>query len=286
MASVEDFDGASGASVGSPPLPSVTVTAGNRLVALAAIDETKVFTGIFSDVDGAFTLLGTQAEFGSGSLKVASSLWQLLNPTVGVHVISATTDVNAVIILGVASVVGAGAGWNAGSPDKDEDDDGGTSTIVADSAAGEILFECYNLGFPGSGGLPSFDSGQTTIYAENAVLGTSSVLMGYKVSSGATENLAVTAVSPNYDSSNYAHIVGSLQVAGGATIDQSAYQFLEDDAAEGANTPLAAENTPITIEPGVPFRLRLQLNATGDPTAKNFQLEYRPAGSSDPWTKV
>lgn len=72
---------------------------------------------------------------------------------------------------------------------------------------------------------------------------------------------------------------------GGPTLTQSAYQFLDDDAGEGANTPLAAENENYAIEKGVPFRLRIQLDASGDPSSIQPRLEYRKVGDTD-WIPV
>lgn len=90
-------------------------------------------------------------------------------------------------------------------------------------------------------------------------------------------------------------LTGGSQVAGptdyptscaaGPTLDQFGYRFYADDDVEGENTPLEAENTPATLERGVPFRLRIGVDATGDPDAKSMQLEYRRVGDTT-WRKV
>lgn len=70
------------------------------------------------------------------------------------------------------------------------------------------------------------------------------------------------------------------------TLSQTAYQFLEDDAGEGANTPLAAENTPVDMTVGVPVRLRLQVDLTGaSPGPKRIVLKCKKVGDSV-WRKV
>lgn len=79
--------------------------------------------------------------------------------------------------------------------------------------------------------------------------------------------------------------LGAAQSASGVALDQFGYRFYADDDVEGENTPLEAENTPATLERGVPFRLRVGVDATGDPDAKSMQLEYRRVGDTT-WRKV
>jgi len=69
-------------------------------------------------------------------------------------------------------------------------------------------------------------------------------------------------------------------LATGATLDQYSFRFINDDSSEDAGTFLAAENANVTQPPGSVMRLRMLLNATGDPDEKRFQLEYRrkPSG--------
>lgn len=70
---------------------------------------------------------------------------------------------------------------------------------------------------------------------------------------------------------------------------QYAFRFRNDDGSETAATYAAAENTNITLTQGSKTRIRIGINATGDPTSKDFQLEYRrkPSGGSlGDWGKV
>ena len=70
-----------------------------------------------------------------------------------------------------------------------------------------------------------------------------------------------------------------------ATLEQSKYEYRDDDGDKATATALAGENTTITRAPALNTRLRVQVNATGDPASGQFQLEYRKQGSSQ-WHKA
>ena len=67
-------------------------------------------------------------------------------------------------------------------------------------------------------------------------------------------------------------------------LEQYAFRFRNDDGDETSTgaSYAAAENTNINLTPGSKTRIRIGINATGDPTSKQFQLEYRhkPSGGS------
>lgn len=65
------------------------------------------------------------------------------------------------------------------------------------------------------------------------------------------------------------------------TIDQSGYQWRNDDGGEAAATDAEAEDTAHTFPKETNRRLRVQLNATDDPGAIQPQLEYKEAGDPD-----
>lgn len=70
-------------------------------------------------------------------------------------------------------------------------------------------------------------------------------------------------------------------------LEQYAFRFRNDDGSESTATTLA--DTNITLTPGSKTRIRIGIDATGDPTSKQFQLEYRhkPSGGSfGTWGKV
>jgi hypothetical protein len=72
---------------------------------------------------------------------------------------------------------------------------------------------------------------------------------------------------------------------GAATLDQKAYRYFNDDGSESGSTAMAAQNVDVTVSPGGVFRIRFGIQATGDPTGKQFRLEYDNVGGSN-WKQV
>lgn len=71
-----------------------------------------------------------------------------------------------------------------------------------------------------------------------------------------------------------------------AAIEQEGYRFRNDDGSETTATWRASQDTPVSINKNTNTRLRILLDATDDPDSADFQIEYRIAGSSDPWLKI
>lgn len=64
------------------------------------------------------------------------------------------------------------------------------------------------------------------------------------------------------------------------TREQYRYRFRNDDGSESAATSLAAENTAVSSAAGVAVRLRVGIDATLDPAAATYQLEYKKSTDS------
>jgi hypothetical protein len=73
--------------------------------------------------------------------------------------------------------------------------------------------------------------------------------------------------------------------AAAATLDQKTYRYFNDDGSESGSTAMAAQNVDVTVAPGGVFRIRFGIQATGDPTGKQFRLEYDNVGGSN-WKQV
>lgn len=67
--------------------------------------------------------------------------------------------------------------------------------------------------------------------------------------------------------------------------EQEGYQFRNDDGSESTATSLAAENTDVTQPDSTNTRLRILLDATGDPSSEQYQLEYKKSSDST-WLPV
>jgi hypothetical protein len=77
----------------------------------------------------------------------------------------------------------------------------------------------------------------------------------------------------------------SLKGASSIALDQKVYGYFNDDGSESGSTAMAAQNTDVTVAPGGVFRIRFGIQATGDPTGKQFRLEYDTVGGSN-WKQV
>lgn len=139
--------------------------------------------------------------------------------------------------------------------------DGGGYNNTPRGAPNPVWTELYDLAIPASSGR----SGQYLLGADTHATATRD-----DESTGIAVMIAVELIADEEEE---------------AAVDQSAYRFYEDDGAEGAATPLAAENTPITMSAGDKARIRVQLNATGDPASFNPQLEFRKVGDTT-WNRV
>lgn len=72
-----------------------------------------------------------------------------------------------------------------------------------------------------------------------------------------------------------------------ATWDQDGFRFYNDDGSESAATAKAAEDTNISLGKEAAARLRVQMDATNDPDAVTFELQYRKVGDpASEWRKV
>lgn len=65
-----------------------------------------------------------------------------------------------------------------------------------------------------------------------------------------------------------------------ATLTQEGYRFRNDDGSETTATWRQAQDTGDTVSPATTIRLRVLVDASGDPTAQKFRLEYKR--STDP----
>jgi len=82
----------------------------------------------------------------------------------------------------------------------------------------------------------------------------------------------------------YTWIGADILAASGTIIDQEGFRFRNDDGDEDAATWKEAQDTNLTAAKSVNTRLRVILDATGDPATTQYQLEYRRSGQL--WRKV
>lgn len=92
-----------------------------------------------------------------------------------------------------------------------------------------------------------------------------------------TEKLLATALAG----------VGSLTAAlTHYRLEQEGFRGYEDDADEGANTPIAAQDINFEWDAGTSFLARFIVDNLGDAQTLPFTIVGRKKGSGDPWVKV
>ena len=83
--------------------------------------------------------------------------------------------------------------------------------------------------------------------------------------------------------------IGADEYVSSTAIEQEGFRFRNDDGSESAATWKASQDTNISLAADTAARIRMLLNATGDPASIGAQLEYRykPSGGAfGSWTKV
>ena len=78
----------------------------------------------------------------------------------------------------------------------------------------------------------------------------------------------------------------SFEETAAVSLDQYAFRFYEDDGSESGSTAAAAEDTNITAGASETKRLRIGIDATADPAAAQFKLQYRRDGSTGDWRDI
>lgn len=108
---------------------------------------------------------------------------------------------------------------------------------------------------------------------------------------GVAEKAASSSWAASWTGDAYAGAVAIVikPTAETGTLTQHSFRFFNDDGSESAATAKAALNTNVNLSANDVARIRFLIDATNDPTARKFQLEYRkkPSGGSfGPWTEV
>lgn len=112
---------------------------------------------------------------------------------------------------------------------------------------------------------------------------------GYAASRAAYELRNVGAYSPgNFTwigaANSAAQTFEIISASAPASLDQEGFRWRDDDGNEAAASWLAAQDAQLTRAISTNTRLRALVNATGDPAASQFQLEWRLQGGT--WRKV
>lgn len=87
-----------------------------------------------------------------------------------------------------------------------------------------------------------------------------------------------TSAAVTWSAAGALHSIAIEIAAAAATLTQARSQWRNDDGSETTATWAAAEDADISVAALTAKRLRVQVAATGDPSAKSFKLQYRKVG--------
>ena len=91
-------------------------------------------------------------------------------------------------------------------------------------------------------------------------------------------------ITPDGTEQKICSIFCSYEAVGGATLEQESFRFRNDDGTE-ANATWAADQDANMSANAADKRIRIIVNANGDPASSQFQLEWSKVGE-DVWRKV
>lgn len=110
----------------------------------------------------------------------------------------------------------------------------------------------------------------------NAAVSTGSPSVGV---TGLTASTAYNYAVLQFSGGNSNILTGTFTTAAPpAALTQSRFRFRNDDGSETTATWAAVEDADISVAALTAKRLRVQVAATGDPSAKSFKLQYRKVG--------
>ncbi len=77
-------------------------------------------------------------------------------------------------------------------------------------------------------------------------------------------------------STGAAYVMATILIETGSavTLEQTHFRFYEDDGSESGSTAAAAEDTDISAPAGETKRLRVQIDADGDPDSQGYKLQF------------
>lgn len=89
---------------------------------------------------------------------------------------------------------------------------------------------------------------------------------------------SISAMPPT---SLFTHQFGGSPIMASTIVEQEGYRWRNDDGSESVATWRKSQDTSDTVGKNVNIRLRTLLNATLDPTAASYQLEYKETDDPD-----
>lgn len=205
----------------------------------------------------------------------SAECWYLANPSVGTF--------NVVVTLTGSAQVGSEAtpwsGVDLASPfgtavTNSSAGAGPATTGSVTSDANSIVIGCCQ-----TDATAQCDGDGTVIVEINNIATDTSFASQYKTTAPATLNWTI-------DENGWA--CGAVSLHGTSvspTLEQEGWRWRNDDGSESGATWKAAQDTDGSLPANTAARIRVIVNASGDPASDQYQLEWRKVGDST-WRKV
>lgn len=276
--------GSSGAS--TIAAPSLSITSGNTIIVGVSnyTSGAAYVTGVADSYGNTYNRCGN---VGNGDSSHTMEMWIAHNVTGGgSNVVTATFNTSSaayrVIMVSQYSGIAASGAYDSEAAVLITGDNWSHTTNSLNTTAADDLVLGFFVAW-GDGVVTGADSPNSA-----RILGSGGALVEKIATTAGSYSVSCT-VSSVYNSAQVC-IAKSFKISSAAaTLNQHSYRYLNDDGDEGSSTFAAALNTNVTLSPGDAFRLRFLLDATGDPTGKQLQLERRkrPSGGAfGAWGKV
>lgn len=259
----------------TPKTASVAVNAGDLLVAMMVSADFST-TGATPTNNGA-ALTWTQRQVNSTSGNVWNAMWTAVADTARTIIVTfalgaGTTNWGGDVQVWRTALVGTSTKVTGGS---------GAPTLNITTTAANSAIAVAIGDWAAVAGAPTWRTNAGTFTSTFELAGdatTYSARGGYHADAGAIGTYAVGVTAPTGET--YSIIALEIQGSVVAALEQEGYRFRHDDGSETTATFMAAQDTPATLAPSVTKRLRVLVNATGDPASQSFTLQYRKVGAA------
>lgn len=159
--------------------------------------------------------------------------------------------------------------------------DNSTSVATAKSIT-TVTADTMAIAFHGN-----FNGSNVTVSTSGYTQATGGFLGGCEIWYKATAAIGATGdkafgVSPTLAGADSATFHIAIKPTATLSIDQEGFRFRNDDGSESAASWLANQDVNISQPALVNTRLRILVNATGDPASQRYKLRYRKVGD-DGW---
>ena len=257
----------------SPSKPAGTAD-GDLLIARAYLEND---TNTWATVPSGWSLAGSIANTGAFKLwvywKIASgepASWTWTPTTSAWRTI--TVDAYSGGVSPSVDVVGAGGQADAALTTAQT---APSLTTIADNDL--VAFSYGNFSGSNPAGMSGFTTNLRTTFG--GVAGADAT----KTPAGATG----TSNPSGMGSEDYAamHIAFAIGASSTPTLEQEGFRFRNDDGSESAATWRQSQDTNDSVAVSTTMRLRMLINATNNPDAAHYKLQYRKVGD-DTWMDI